>query len=200
MKKIALLMVAAIIMLYSSASAGLSGLGLGIHGGMISGYDNPSLESSILDQYSGFELDDQMVDIGAHLNVGTFRIVEFGLNLDYAWKKQDITSDTELRYNDFSVSASIRKSIPLMALKPYVAAGVAMHWLGYSLSVDEQVVGVYLPEEGSKLGYFGKGGIALDIPVFPLTPFVEFQYNLISTSGDDIKYKAIIGGLTLDLP
>jgi len=186
--------------LFSYSNAGLSGLGLGIQGGLITGYDNPGLENSVLDQYTNFELKNNMTDIGAHLKIGTLRVIEFELNADYSWKKQNIDSTLNLTFSDFSITALVKKSVSLTSLKPYIAAGVGLHWLAYSLSLGEDVVGVYLPENKSSIGYRIKGGIELDFPVFPFTPFVEYQYNIISVSGDDIKYNSIIGGITLDLP
>lgn len=194
------LLVAALVLTGSTAFAGLSGLGLGVHGGLISGYDNQVLEDSILSEYAGFDMSDKMTDIGAHLKIGTFKVVEFDLNLDYAWKKQEIVSGIDLRFSDFSIAASVRKSIALAAFKPYIGVGVGQHWMAYSLELGDQVIAVVLPEDESKVGYHFKAGFDLDFPVFPLTPYGEWRYNIIQTTGESTKYTVLSVGITLDLP
>jgi opacity protein-like surface antigen len=184
----------------SSALAGVSGLGIGVHGGLVSGYDNPILEESFLSDFPGFELTNDMYDIGAHLNIGTFRVIEFDVNLDYAWKKQEVASGIDLTFSDFSISGSVRKSLPLGVLKPYAGAGLGLHVIAYSLDVGGQVVGVVLPDNESKSGFLFKAGLELNIPVFPLTPYGEYRYNIIQTTGKSTKYSSIIFGVTLDLP
>jgi opacity protein-like surface antigen len=194
------LLVVTMVLAGSRAFAGLSGLGLGVHGGLISGYDNQVLEDSILSQFASFDMSDNMTDIGAHLKIGTFRVVEFDLNLDYAWKKQEIVSGIDLRFSDFSIAASVRKSIALAAFKPYIGVGVGQHWMAYSLEIGDQIVGVVLPENESKIGYHFKVGVDLDFPVFPLTPYGEWKYNTIQTTGESTKYSVLSVGITLDLP
>jgi opacity protein-like surface antigen len=194
------ILVAGFVLLGTKAFAGLSGLGLGVHGGIISGYDNPVLEDSILSQFASFDMPEKMTDIGAHLNIGTFKVIEFDINIDYAWKKQEIVSGIDLRFSDFSISASIRKSIALAAFKPYIGVGVGQHWMAYSIEFGNQIIGVVLPEDESKVGYHFKAGVNLDFPVFPLTPYGEWRYNIIQTAGESTKYTAIFVGITLDLP
>jgi opacity protein-like surface antigen len=194
------MMVVALVLVGTRAFAGVSGLGFGIHGGVISGYDNQVLKDSILSQFASFDMSEKMTDIGVHLNIGTFRVVEFDLNIDYAWKKQEITSGIDLRFSDFSITASIRKSIALGALKPYIGVGVGQHWMVYSIEFGDQIIGVVLPEDESKVGYHFKAGINLDFPLFPLTPYGEWKYNIIQTAGESTKYTALLVGITLDLP
>ena len=200
MKKIVIF--AAILMIAPNAFAGLSGLGFGVHGGLVSGYDNPGLEEGILTepQFAGFELTNDMYDIGGHLNIGTFRIIEFDANIDYAWKKQEVISGVDLTLSDFSITAAVRKSITLGVVKPYVGVGGGIHVVAYSLDVGGQTVGVFLPDNESKTGYLLKVGAELNIPLFPLTPYGEWRYNAIQTSGKSTKYTSIIFGITLDLP
>lgn len=198
MKK--LIIIAITLALTPNAFAGLSGLGFGVHGGIVSGYDNPGLEESILGDFPAFELTGDMYDIGAHLNIGTFRVIEFDANLDYAWKKQEVISGVDLTLSDFSITASVKKSIKLGVIKPYLGVGGGIHIVAYSLDVGGQVVGVILPDNESKTGYLVKAGAEFDIPLFPLTPYGEWRYNVIQTSGKSTKYSSIIFGITLDLP
>jgi opacity protein-like surface antigen len=189
----------AALMVASSAYAGMSGLGLGVHGGIISGYDNPVLAEGISDSL-GIDVSEKMTDLGAHLKIGTFRIIEFDLGLDYAWKKQDLGSGIDLRFSDFSIAGSVRKSIALTSIKPYIGAGVGLHWMAYSIEFGNQVIGVVLPEDESKIGYHFKAGVDLDLPLFPLTPYGEWKYNVIQTTGKSTKYSSLMVGVTLDLP
>ena len=182
-----------------AAYGGMSGLGLGVHGGIVSGYDNPVLAQGIGDSL-GIDVSDQMTDLGAHLKIGTFRIIEFDLSLDYAWKKQDLGSGIDLRFSDFSITGSVRKSYALAVVKPYIGVGGGLHWMAYSVEYGGQIVGVVLPEDESKFGYHFKAGVDLDIPLFPLTPYAEWKYNVIQTTGESTKYSSIMVGVTLDLP
>lgn len=200
MKKLTLFTI--ILLSAPAAFAGLSGIGIGVHGGIVSGYDNPTLENSIIADplFSGFELSKGMYDIGAHVNIGTLRIIEFDGNIDYAWKKQEVISGVDLTFSDFSITVAVRKSVTLGVLKPYVGVGAGLHATAFSLDVGGQTVGVVLPENESKVGYLAKVGTELNIPLFPLTPYGEWRYNTIQTSGKATKYSSIIFGLTLDLP
>jgi len=197
-----LIFLAAFLFFAPAADAGLSGLGFGVHGGVIFGYDNPILEQSILTdpQFTGFDLAGTMYDVGGHVNIGTFRIIEFDANLDYAWKKQELAPGIDLTYSDFSVTAAVRKSISLGVIKPYLGVGGGVHVNAFSLDIGGQTVGVVLPDNETKTGYLFKGGVELNIPLFPLTPYGEWRYNVIQTTGKSTKYSSIIFGLTLDLP
>ena len=197
MKKLILIVIMAITA--SGANAGLSGLGIGIHGGIVSGYDNPVLEDSLVQQYTSIDFSGNMTNIGMHVDIGTLRIIEFDGSLDYAWKKQEVVQGIDLTFSDISVSASVKKSFPLAIVKPYAGAGLGIHALAYSIEANGQPVAV-LPENETKIGYHVKAGVALNIPVFPLTPFAEWKYNIIQTTDESTKYNSINVGITLDLP
>ncbi len=198
MKK--LIILSSLIMTAPSAFAGLSGLGLGVHGGVVSGYDNPALQESFVGDFPAFDLTASMYDIGAHLNIGTFRVIEFDANLDYAWKKQEVASGVDLTLSDFSITLAVRKSLALGPIRPYAGIGGGLHVIAYSLDIGGQTVGVVLPDNESKTGYLLKLGTELNIPLFPLTPYGEWRYNVIQTSGESTKYSSIMFGITLDLP
>ena len=209
MKKYTLLL--AMLFIASTANAGLTGLGFGVHGGIVSGYDNPGLELGVvggLSDYFGetieIEMPDDMKNIGGHVIIGTLRVIEFDASIDYSWQKKTLFETAELRFSDLSISGSVRKSIPLAILKPYVGAGLGMHIMGYTLEADDQVIPLVDPnttvEDESVIGFHFKAGVALDFPVFPLTPFVEWKYNSIKTSDESSKYSQVNLGITLDLP
>lgn len=139
-----------------------------------------------------------MYDLGAHINIGTLRVIEIDAELDYAWKKQEIASGVNLSFSDFSVTGSIRKTIKLGLLNPYAGVGIGLHRVAYSLNVGG--IGIILPDNQSKTGYLIKAGVELDLPVFPLTPYAEWKYNVIQTADKSTKYTMLLIGLTLDLP
>ena len=56
-----IMLVAALTLICTRASAGLSGLGLGVHGGVVSGYDNPVLEEGIPLDSLGIELSEKLL-------------------------------------------------------------------------------------------------------------------------------------------
>ncbi|UCE67872.1 MAG: hypothetical protein JSU85_07665 [Candidatus Zixiibacteriota bacterium] len=197
MKKLALFIVVASVA--SNANAGLTGIGIGIHGGIVSGYDNPVLEDSLIQQYTDIDFADNMTNIGMHVDIGTLRIIEFDGSIDYSWKKHEIIQGVDLTFSDISISGSVKKSFPLAALKPYAGAGIGIHALAYSIEVTGQPAAV-LPDNETKIGYHIKAGVALNIPVFPLTPFAEWKYNIIQTTEKSTKYNSINVGITLDLP
>lgn len=187
------------------AYAGLTGIGIGIHGGIVTGYDNPILENSLVEQFAGLpvpvniDFPSKMTNIGMHVDIGTLRIVEFDGSLDYAWNKHDLAPGAKLTFSDISLSGSVKKSYPMAVLKPYVGAGIGIHALAYSLELTG-FPGILLPSNETKIGYHIKAGVALNIPVLPLTPFGEWKYNIIQTADKSTKYNSINIGITLDLP
>jgi opacity protein-like surface antigen len=196
-----ILAIALIVSIAPSAHAGITGLGFGIHGGLISNYDNPPLEQGLNDAFQDsidFSFSKDMTNIGAHLIIGTLRVIEFDVNLDYIWKSQAVYQDVELRYSVFAATAAIRKSFSIGILSPYAGAGLGLYRSAYSLKSENYII--VLPSDETKLGYLLKGGLELNIPMFPLTPYAEFKYNHVKTSDDAIKFYQIIAGLTLNLP
>jgi len=196
-----MILIVMFVFVASSAYAGLTGLGIGIHGGIISGYDNPVLENSLEDYFINQAIDfsESMTNIGLHVNIGTLRIIEFDASADYAWQKHEIISGTDLTFSDISVTGTVKKSISVGIIKPYAGIGGGIHAMAYSLEQSGAIVGV-LPDDETKIGYHFKVGVELDIPIFPITPMVEWKYNVIQTTGESSKYNSINLGLTLDLP
>jgi opacity protein-like surface antigen len=195
------LVVSMLLWLCPAAYAGITGLGFGVHGGIVSGYNNKTLEQSVKDafqSFTDFSLSKNMTGIGVHVKVGTLRIIDLDGSLDYAWKKQTVYQDIDLTYSIFSATASVRKSIPVGPLGPYIGAGLGLYRSAYSISSGS--VMVVLPSDETKVGYHVKGGLELNIPMFPLTPFAEFRYSQIQASGEAVKYQQIFAGLTLNLP
>lgn len=185
----------------SSAYAGVTGLGFGIHGGVVSGYNNLTLEESVKDAYrnlTDFSLSKNMTDVGIHLNINTLRIVQLDANVDYAWKTQKVYQNVDLTYSTLAVTGTVRKSISLAILNPYAGVGLGLYRSAYSIKSGP--VTVVLPSDQTKLGYHAKAGVELNIPVLPLTPYAEFRYHIIQTAKHSTKFYAVVAGLTLDLP
>jgi opacity protein-like surface antigen len=190
--------IAPILILISSSHASLTGLGIGVHGGLVSSYNNLTLEQSIRAANSNFSLKKNMPDVGIHLIVGTLRIVTLDGSLDYGWKKLAVVSGISLNYSTLSATAAVRVLFPLAAVKPYVGAGIGLYRNVYSLSGSQGAI--ILPANDTKVGYLAKGGVEVNIPLFPLTPFAEFRYNHVPTRGHVTHYYQVLGGITFNLP
>lgn len=191
----------AVALICPAAYAGVTGFGFGIHGGIVSGYNNLTLENSVKDAYqeiTDFSLSKNMADIGFHINIGTLRVIDIEGSFDYGWKKQKVYQDISLTYSILSATAGLKKSLLMGPVSPYVGAGGGLYKSAYS--IDNGSVVVVLPDDETKTGFYLKGGLGLSIPMFPLKPFAEFKYNQIQTSGKATKYYQILAGLTFELP
>jgi len=189
------------VLIAPAAHAGVTGLGFGIHGGIVSGYDNPTLEQSVKDAFQSltdFSLSKDMTNVGIHLKVGALRVIDLDGSLDYTWKKQNVYQDIDLTYSLVSASASIKKSFSIGILGPYAGAGVGLYRSAYSVSNASIIV--VLPSNETNIGYHVKAGLELNFPMFPLTPYAEFRYNQVQTSNEPTKFYQLTGGLTFNLP
>jgi opacity protein-like surface antigen len=189
------------LLITPAAHAGVTGLGFGIHGGIVSGYDNPTLEQSVKDAFQSltdFSLSKDMTNVGIHLKVGTLRVIDLNASLDYTWKSQNIYQDIDLTYSVVSGSASIEKSLSIGILSPYAGIGLGLYRSAYSMSNSDVIV--VLPSDETNIGYHVKGGLELNFPIFPLTPFAEFRYNQVQTSDEPTKFYQLTAGLTFNLP
>jgi opacity protein-like surface antigen len=201
MSKKVIPIIALTLVFFSSANAGLTGIGFGIHGGIISSYNNLTLEQSIQAVYGDFSIEKNMPDLGFHVVISTLRIVTFDGSFDYGWKKLAVFNGLDLTYSTLSATASVRAQMTLSMIKPYVGAGTGFYRNAYSLSGEQLNGGVIvLPADETKVGYLVKGGIELNIPMSPLTPFAEFRYNHVPTSGKATHFYQALAGLTLNLP
>ena len=121
----------------------------------------------------------------------------FELFADYGFASKDISSQVKLKLHDFSIGATAKKMFGATLFKPYVGVGAALHAMAYEFETDLGTP-LPIPDNESKLGFHFLGGVELDFPVFPLTPYVEGRYNIITTSGDKTKYFQLSGGLTMN--
>ena len=118
--------------LFFSTSYAITGLGLGVRGGIIQNYQNPGL-----DAFSSSLSLERMPFLGAHLKIGTMPLVDVEISAEYAWKKKEILVSIgiadlkgDFTVSDISLNATGKYhflSIPVF--KPYVGAGAGFHRL-----------------------------------------------------------------------
>jgi len=203
MKK--LMLITCLVLVIQIPAYGILGLGIGLHGGTTSGYEYKVLDG-IVDEIATelqlgdiTEFDSQLTVIGGHLKLATIPFIDFSGFVDYAWTSKDIGPDVKFKLHDLSIGISAKKLFGVAIVKPYIGAGGALHALAYSIETDLINATFPVPDEKqSKFGMHFIGGVELDFPVFPLTPYLEGQYNIITTDEESTKYVMINGGLTMN--
>jgi opacity protein-like surface antigen len=209
MKKAAIIISALLVVFSCQQTLAVTGLGLGVRGGLIQNYDNPVTKK----MFPEFSLK-QMPFLGVHLKIGTLPIIDLEVSAEYSWrKKKNILYDPEglqgftpfkadFTIRDLSLNATVKYNFSFPAIKPYIGAGVGIHRILYEISVD--TISVVFPENENKLGFHGVGGLSLKLPVFPLEFFAEGRYTFINTKQPkfDTKqthYTTLMAGVTLNL-
>ena len=179
----------------------ITGLGMGIRGGLIQNYKNPNLNS--LTKQKDFLK--EMSLAGVHLKIGTLPIIDLEASLEYAWKKKEASIlDTVLQdyadftINDLSLNITAKYIFSFPVVKPYVGAGGGLHRMIYKISIDNYHG--YFPDNESRLGFHGVGGLLLKFPMIPFELFGEGRYTIIQTKDKATKYTTILAGLTFNLP
>lgn len=200
-----------IILLSSLPVGAITGLGLGIHAGTTTSYDYSSLDdyiSAISDSLEslipGYQVpqtpkfNDKLTVIGVHGKIGTLPIIDFIGFLDYGWKKKSLGSGVDFRVSDFSFGLTALKKFGSSMLKPYAGLGIAWHKLAYTLEAGQSLVLPPAPADETKTGYHFVLGAELGFPVFPLAPYAEGRYNIISTTDNSTKFLLLSAGLTMN--
>lgn len=176
----------------------ITGLGMGIRGGLIQNYKNPNLNS--LSTQKDFLKNISLA--GVHLKIGTLRIIHLEASMEYAWKKKEIILEDKIKadftINDFSLNATAKYVFSVPVVKPYLGAGAGLHRLVYKVSKGSY--SMYLPENQTRLGFHGVGGLLLKFSTFPFELFGEGRYTIIQTKDKATKYTTILAGLTFNLP
>jgi hypothetical protein len=183
-----------------SANA-LTGIEIGIRTGVLSGYNQPSLNIGTYDL-------NRLNMVGGQIYFSRLPMVDIIVAGEYCWRTQnyDIAGENlQLKLHNFAVTASVVypfKQLPIVT--PYVGAGVGSYSLSYdyfvpmSLSLSDN--GVSIPGTSTYMGYHGVLGAKVNVPAFPVGMFLEGRLNRINTPGDDIKYNTFAGGVFLALP
>src|SRR5512140_1399152 len=97
MYKKSILIIGSLLLLTSltgSNAKAMTGLGFGVHGGVITGYNNQTLEQSFRQSFgdlSDFRLKRDMTDFGVHIDMNTFHVIAFDVNGDYMWRNQNVS-------------------------------------------------------------------------------------------------------------
>jgi len=186
-------------LLFCNQAWGVTGLGFGVRGGMISNYKNDNLDIIPTQDKDWLK---EMPLFGVHLKIGTLRVVHFEASIEYAWKETEIVlndfTKTEFSINDLSINATAKYIFAVPVLKPYAGAGLGVHRLVYGISIGEEFIPI--PEDQNKIGFHVVGGLLLSFPASPVEFFAEARYTTIQTAGEATRYSTILGGLTFNLP
>jgi len=197
-KKILLIPVV-FVLLTASQTWAITGLGIGVRGGVVQGYKCDKLNLLPTGQKDWLK---NMPMIGAHLKVGTLRVIHLEASLEYAWKEQtlDLPGSVRAKFSisDLSLNGTAKYMFSLLAIKPYVGAGAGIHKLAYGISNDE--FSVYIPEDENKLGLHAVAGLLLSVPAVPLELMAEARYTTVQTKETSTRYATFLAGLTYKLP
>jgi hypothetical protein len=199
MRKILFLFPFFISLLFCSPTWGITGLGIGIKGGVIQNYKNDNLDSI---PTLGQDWLKEMPMVGVHLKIGTLRIVHLEASVEYAWKEKEIVLEnltrTDFSISDLSLNGTAKYMFSFPVLKPYLGAGVGIHRLVYGIS--NEAYSVYVPEDQNRIGFHGVGGFVLSFPAFPLELLAEARYTSVRTENKSTRYTTFLAGLTFNLP
>jgi len=170
-------------------------VGFGVHGGPITSLSNDDVEESIRTAYediSDFDLESDMTNLGVHFAMNSMKLIGFIAAFDYSWRDQNIAGNVDLTSSIASLTGDVNVIIPFV-LSPFVGAGIG----GYrtATSIDADTIAVILPDDETNFGWNVRGGLALDVPRFPLRPFAEWKYHRIEAD-NPVTYHAINFGLT----
>jgi len=188
-----------ILLALAVPSFALSGISIGVRGGLASYSD---------DVFTAPEYEDSdMKLIGGNIKITSLPIVNLLVSGEYMWKSDDIgfgTEAFELDQHDFALSATALYPIKMKVISPFVGAGVSNHNIGFdytapqSLSLEEN--GILIPASENRLGYHMIGGVDIDLPAFPVSFTAEYRQNWIDTDFDTVKYYSISLGANFKLP
>jgi hypothetical protein len=187
------------IILFGNAGA-VTGLDIGIKGGIVDNYNQSGLSLSDYDI-------NRMNLIGGQISYSGFPLIDILVAAEYSWRKETYEIDGygfEFKLRDLAVTASAVYPIRLSFVSPYVGGGFGSHSLSYeylrpvALSLSDN--GVIIPETSTFFGYHGIVGAEIKIPAFPVGFFVEGRINRVNVIGKDVTYNTYTGGVYLSLP
>jgi opacity protein-like surface antigen len=191
---------AVMIMLVAAPAFAISGVSVGIKGGLVNNYDQAGLT------VGSFSVD-RMNFAGAQARIRTIPIIDLILSGDYAWKTNDYDfagQNFQLKTHDLSFNATLAHTIKLPILRPYAGAGIGSHHLTFdylkpmSLSLSDN--GITVPNSETRIGYHLTAGFEIGISAFPIGLGAEYRINWIDTPGEVTKYNSFTVGLNVNLP
>jgi len=199
MKRVFFILWLFVLLFFCSEAWSITGLGIGIRGGVIQNYENDNLNLIPTQDQDWLK---EMPVVGVHLKIGTLRIIHLEASLEYAWKEKEIVLGNSTRadfsINDLSLNGTAKYMFSFPVLKPYIGAGVGIHKLVYEIS--NEVYSVYIPDDQNRVGFHGVGGLLLSFPAFPLDIQAEVRYTSIQTKNEPTRYTTFLAGLTFNLP
>lgn len=188
------------------------GLGFGVHGGVITGYNNETLRESIRQSFSDlsdFNLQKDMTDFGLHLDMNSFHIIAFDVTGDYMWRTQNIAFTSggnrrsgSFRYGDASITGDVKATLPLAVIMPYVGIGLGVHRAIFSSTIGD--VTAILPSDQTLFAWDGLVGFAISAPTLPINPYAEWRYTSVEApnarvagvAAARLKYQSFLVGVT----
>jgi hypothetical protein len=176
----------------------VTGLGLGVKGGVVTDYDNPNIK------LSDFEFNNLKYFGG----FAEFRrsSVAFELGAEYYWDSQMLLildEEHEVKAKDFFIGVTGKVYFPFPLVQPFVGLGVASHKFTFEyngpLGQYENVT-LVVPDDKAYFGYHLVVGARLAVAVIPFDLFVEGKIGKVNTDPDSTKFKIISVGLVFKLP
>ncbi len=199
MRKQVLALSIVLAMALTGTASALTGLGLGIRGGIVTGFENKALDRVVQLVDSTAALDSKMTMLGAHLKIGTLPVLDFEFAGEVAWHKTQLTNKLDFTVADVGLIGSAKYNFNTPMVRPYIGAGVGLHIIVYAVDVYDLMIIIPEPDTETKLAYHGLGGLSFRPPAFPLEFFVEGKYTYVTTRDEPTKYATIFLGATLNL-
>ncbi|MBN2227111.1 MAG: porin family protein [candidate division Zixibacteria bacterium] len=183
----------------AAPSFALSGISIGIKGGLASYND---------EVFTAPEVEDNDMNlVGGQIKISSLPIINLVVSGEYMWKSESIGYGTErfdLDQHDFALSATALYPIKMKIISPFAGAGITNHNIGFDYSVPQSLSleenGIVIPGSDNRLGYHLIGGVDVDIPAFPVSLTAEYRQNWIDTDYDTVKYYSISVGANFKLP
>ena len=87
-------------------------------------------------------------------------------------------------------------------IKPYVGAGLGMHFMTSTIDVPGTQYTIPLNEDyaETRTGAHALSGLLVSLPLFPFEFFAEGRYGVIFAEGGSTKSTSLYAGVTFKLP
>lgn len=187
-------------LLFGVNAYAISGIEIGVKGGLIDNYNQPDLALGDYDI-------NRLNLLGGQLYVSRLPVVDIIVAADYSWRNEqyDIAGlPFEFKLRDLAITASVVYPLSLSFVSAYAGVGIGSHSISYEyikpLALSLADNGIAVPETSSYLGYHGLIGAKVSLPALPFGVFVEGRYAKVNTSGDGITFNVWSGGIFFALP